>query len=221
MASKVLVGYSPNDFFYSDAQAQGIMPNEADCAGQFNPDSPTNDWDNKCNPLNFPITTAIEYDCAIRGQSIYILKPDLDIAYISSQIKNGFTVSGLNIDAETKVTKVEMIQKPADITIRNVQGNVNIPVVSINKLPSVASTLFFEKIKFQSNDDTTNAEACIKKELCKNKSNVDKLMAIENGHSGSDEKYYNTKDQYNYLFMNTMNLGIGCIFLGVSIYLNR
>jgi hypothetical protein len=215
MASKVLVGYSPNDFFYSDAQAQGIMPNEADCAGQFNPDSPINDWDNKCNPVNFPITTAIAYDCAIVANTVYILKPTSDIGSYNNLINS--KVTGSNIDTGTTVKTVELSQA---LMLPGTTNNVTIPKITISKNPtSGAPNVYFDKLNFGNN--TTNAEACIKKELCKNKSNVEKLMAIENGHSGSDEKYYNTKEQYNSLFMNTMNLGIGCIFLGVSIYLNR
>lgn len=68
---------------------------------------------------------------------------------------------------------------------------------------------------------TNNGSDCIKKELCKNKTYAEKLIAIENVHTGADEKYYNTKEQYNELFMGTINLGIGCLFLGGVIYMNR
>lgn len=216
--AKVLVGYSPNDFFYSDAQAMGIMPSDTDCAGRFNPDDSARNWDTTCNPTNFPVANAIAYDCAIVASTVYILKPTLatEIESYKSTLL-GSKVTGLNIDAGTTVTSVELSQT---LTLPGTTTPVTIPKITISKPPTAgAPNVYFEKLNFGNN--TSNAESCIKKELCKNKSNVDKLMAIVNGHSGSDEKYYNTKEQYNSLFMNTMNLGIGCVFLGVSIYLNR
>lgn len=75
--------------------------------------------------------------------------------------------------------------------------------------------------KCNRNNFPNNGSDCIKKELCKNKANAEKLIAIENAHTGADEKYYNTKEQYNELFMGTVNLGIGCLFLGGAIYMNR
>lgn len=212
--AKVLVGYSPNDFFYSDAQAMGIMPSDTDCQGRFNPNDPAINWDTTCSPINFPVSSSISYDCAIKGTSIYILKEGLSVDVVRSQINNSI-ITGLHIDNDTKVTDVTS-------EIRTIPGTttaVTIPLITISKPPINAPAVYFDTIKFGSS--ISNAEACIKKELCKNKSNVDKLTEIENGHSGSDEKYYNTKEQYNSLFMNTMNLGIGCIFLGVSIYLNQ
>ena len=59
---------------------------------------------------------------------------------------------------------------------------------------------------------------CISKELCKNKDYVNTLLNINKKNISSDEKYYNTKDEYNIIFMNTINLGIGCLFLLGSIF---
>ena len=118
MANTILVGYSPNDFFYADADSQGIMPSQTKCSS-LKPYS--NNWDTSCNAVNFP----------------------------------------------------------------DASGN------------------------------------CIDKELCKNRDYVTTLFDIEQKHSGSNEKYFNVKDQYDGVFMNTINLGIGCIFLGGVILQNR
>ena len=108
--NKLLIAYSPNDFFYANAAELGIMPTSDKCK-ELNPYD-TN-WDISCNAQNFP----------------------------------------------------------------DVSGN------------------------------------CIDKELCKNKDYVDKLLSINKGSSSSDEKYYNIKEEYDTIFMNSINLGIGCLFL--------
>jgi hypothetical protein len=46
-------------------------------------------------------------------------------------------------------------------------------------------------------------------------------MNINKGNANSDEKYYNVKEQYDILFMNSINLGIGCVFLFWFIFKNR
>ena len=117
MSSTLLIGYNPNDFFYSNAVEQGVMPSDADCK-ILAPNNIT--WDTSCNPINFP----------------------------------------------------------------------------------------------------NYGEKCINKELCKNKDVAETTMALESSHSGSDEKYYNTKEQYDELFMNTANLGIGILFLIGMIFRN-
>ncbi len=58
------------------------------------------------------------------------------------------------------------------------------------------------------NNFANNGSDCIKKELCKNRANAEKLIDIQNTHTGAD-------------FMGTVNLGIGCLFLGGAIYMNR
>uniref|UniRef100_A0A6C0DBR1 Uncharacterized protein n=1 Tax=viral metagenome TaxID=1070528 RepID=A0A6C0DBR1_9ZZZZ len=66
-----------------------------------------------------------------------------------------------------------------------------------------------------------NSIDCINVELCKNKNYANKLMNINKGNANSDEKYYNVKEQYDILFMNSINLGIGCVFLFWFIFKNR
>jgi hypothetical protein len=118
MSNTILVGYSPNDFFYADADSQGIMPTKEECSNMKPYDIL---WDTSCNIINFP-------------------------------------------------------------------------------------------------DQSGN---CINKELCKNRDYVSNLYNVEQTHSGANEKYFNVKDQYDALFMNTVNLGIGCLFLGGVIIQNK
>lgn len=66
-----------------------------------------------------------------------------------------------------------------------------------------------------------NGEKCIKVELCKNKDYANKLLNINRGNASSDEKYYDMKEQYDTLFMDSINLGIGCVFLFWFIFKNR
>jgi len=45
MSKNLVIGYSPNDFFYVEAEKEGIMPNPVDCSN-LKPNDPA--WDNKC-----------------------------------------------------------------------------------------------------------------------------------------------------------------------------
>ena len=65
-----------------------------------------------------------------------------------------------------------------------------------------------------------NSGNCIKRELCVNKDKADHLTSIENNHSTSVEKLMNEKMSYDNVLLNTINLGIGVIFLLVVIYKN-
>lgn len=130
MSNTILVGYSPNDFFYADADSQGVMPTEDTCKA-MKPYSST--WDISCNAIHFGEKTHPE---DARNKELY-------------------------------------------------------------------------------------ADKCVDKELCKNRDYVGKLYTIEQTHSGSNEKFFNVKDEYELLFMKTINLGIGCIFLGIIVFQNR
>jgi hypothetical protein len=68
---------------------------------------------------------------------------------------------------------------------------------------------------------SNNSNDCIKIELCKNKDYANKLMNINKKNGNLDEKYYNIKEQYDILFMNSINLGIGCVFLFWFIFKNK
>ena len=62
---------------------------------------------------------------------------------------------------------------------------------------------------------------CIRKELCKNKEKAIYLQDVQHGHSGVAEKYMNEKMNYDNVLMNTINLGIGILFLVIIIYKNQ
>jgi hypothetical protein len=66
-----------------------------------------------------------------------------------------------------------------------------------------------------------NSIDCINVELCKNKDYANKLANINKGNANSDEKYYNIKEHHDKLFMNSINLGIGCVFLFWFIFINK
>jgi len=76
-----------------------------------------------------------------------------------------------------------------------------------------------DKCKFDKFQDNSND--CVNIELCKNKDYAKKLMNINKGNANSDEKYYDVKEQYDSLFMNSINLGIGCVFLFWFLFKNR
>jgi hypothetical protein len=65
-----------------------------------------------------------------------------------------------------------------------------------------------------------NSGNCIKRELCKNRDKAEHLTRIEDNHSSSIEKLMNEKMNYDNVLLNTINLGIGVIFLLVIIYKN-
>jgi len=67
----------------------------------------------------------------------------------------------------------------------------------------------------------SNSADCIKKELCINKSKAEHLTNIETNHTGDDEKYMNTKQSHDNVLLNTINLGIGILFLVIIIYKNK
>jgi hypothetical protein len=66
-----------------------------------------------------------------------------------------------------------------------------------------------------------NSGNCIKKELCINKDKAEHLTDIENTHSSAKEKYMNEKMNYDNILLNTINLGIGVMFLIIIIYKNQ
>lgn len=49
--NNILVGFSPNDFFYAQAQDENIMPKDPNFCPSINMYNPT--WDSSCNSINF------------------------------------------------------------------------------------------------------------------------------------------------------------------------
>ena len=61
---------------------------------------------------------------------------------------------------------------------------------------------------------------CYKKQLCINKDKSDKLMSLQNSHSGSDERNVNTTELYNIELTKTVNLVIGIVGISTLIFYN-
>ena len=120
MSNNIVVGYSPNDFYYVQAAKNGnVMPSEAECVTLIGNTIISSEWDTTC--------------------------------------KNRFSSNSVN---------------------------------------------------------------CIKKEICKNKEKGTKLVNLENTGLGAKEKYMNEKMNYDTVLMNSINLGIGIVFLLFVIYKN-
>ena len=58
-------------------------------------------------------------------------------------------------------------------------------------------------------------------ELLKNKKYADELIEMSKMHSGSSERYLNTKNIYNKEIFTTANLGFGIVLCCVFIYYNK
>jgi hypothetical protein len=65
------------------------------------------------------------------------------------------------------------------------------------------------------------SNVCFEYGLCNNKDKASQLSNLENTHLGATEKNMNEKMNYDIVLMNTINLGIGIVFLLVVIYQNR
>jgi hypothetical protein len=66
----------------------------------------------------------------------------------------------------------------------------------------------------------SNKEVCYKHEVCKNQKYALLANKIENNHSGANQRYANTKKQYEYEIMKTINITSGiAIFAAATIYM--
>lgn len=61
------------------------------------------------------------------------------------------------------------------------------------------------------NDMSSN---CFKYQLCKNKKLATLANNAQNNYDGSDERYANTKKEYDYVVLRTINIVTGIIILG-------
>jgi hypothetical protein len=75
----------------------------------------------------------------------------------------------------------------------------------------------------QCNVDNYNANKidCMNTALCKNKDNATLISKLQNKHSGSDQHYLDTNQEYKVTVTNSINLGIGIIILIGFIIQNR
>ena len=65
------------------------------------------------------------------------------------------------------------------------------------------------------------SQNCIYAALCKNKDSANLIGKLQNKHSGSDQNYLDTNQQYKLTLTNTINLGIGIFILIGLIIQNR
>jgi hypothetical protein len=137
MANNVLVGYSPNDFFYVQAEEKNLI-------------NPGSDCDN------------------------------------------------LNVNGNITLSNGTTITNGSSLPLTNPAWD------------TICNNYFSE-----------NQENCVKRELCNNKNNATQLGDLQNSKSGAMEKYMNEKMNYDSILMNTINLGIGIVFLIVVIYKNQ
>jgi len=78
-----------------------------------------------------------------------------------------------------------------------------------------------KNLQCNTNELNFDSENCINQSLCINKNKATELMNLDNGILGSNELYMNEKMNYDNTILNTINLGIGIVFLLVVIYKNQ
>ena len=66
-----------------------------------------------------------------------------------------------------------------------------------------------------------NSGNCISRQLCINKQNVDSIVKNENAHLESQKRNADMNVLYNRTIMDSVNLGIGILFILFVIYRNR
>lgn len=73
----------------------------------------------------------------------------------------------------------------------------------------------------QGSDTTRNGLPCFRRELCKNKKYADNIYKKQGNNSGSEEKYDDSLDMFNFTLLNTVNLSLGIALILYLIYRNR
>jgi hypothetical protein len=102
-----------------------------------------------------------------------------------------------------------------------VSSNVDLSICSSANAASLdASCCTSVEDKTNCSYYNSNKEVCYKHEVCKNKDNALLANKMDNNHSGADERYNNTKKQYEYEIMKTVNISSGiAIFAVATIYM--
>jgi hypothetical protein len=106
---------------------------------------------------------------------------------------NDFFYTGLhNIDTEDIYFNIN----PTDDECKLIYGNTSI-------WNSNACTNYFD-------DNSLN---CIKNAICNNKQNVNNINTIDNIHNSDYIQNENNEEDFKKTFLNTINLGIGILFI--------
>jgi hypothetical protein len=66
-----------------------------------------------------------------------------------------------------------------------------------------------------------NKEKCLKKELCKNKENAQRIQQIQNNHLGSDQNYHDTLTLYKNEYAKMVNLSVGILAIIAVIFYSK
>jgi hypothetical protein len=86
--------------------------------------------------------------------------------------------------------------------------------------PEECSNLLAEKWKHSHctawfSDNSMN---CIKREICKNQQNVNSINAVDASHNSIYAKNTDNSTEFQDTFLNTINLGIGILFIILMIF---
>jgi len=118
--------------------------------------------------------------------------------------------------------KSKYIDPNSDCNSLPVYGNVNLHGNSIAYGSSLSlSDPAWDMICNDNKYFSENSTNCLKRELCTNKKHATKLEDLQNTKLGAMEKYMNEKMNYDSILMNSINLGIGIVFLIVVIFKNQ
>jgi hypothetical protein len=66
-----------------------------------------------------------------------------------------------------------------------------------------------------------NKDKCLKKELCKNKENAQRIQQIQNNHLGSDQIYNDTLTLYKNEYAKMVNLSVGILAIIAVIFYSK
>lgn len=67
----------------------------------------------------------------------------------------------------------------------------------------------------------TNSVNCLRKELCKNKENAQRIQQIQNNHLGSDQNYHDTLTLYKNEYAKMVNLSVGILAIIAVIFYSK
>jgi hypothetical protein len=67
----------------------------------------------------------------------------------------------------------------------------------------------------------TNKDSCLKKELCKNKDNAQRIQKIQNNHLGSDQNFNDTMTLYKNEYAKMVNLSVGILVIAIVIFYSK
>ncbi len=69
--------------------------------------------------------------------------------------------------------------------------------------------------------DCSNNKNSDNQKYCKNKEYSEIILNSSSAHSGANERYKNTVNNYNMQLLTSINLGIGIIGIGIFIFYNH